>query len=167
MELRHSGAMGLGVHDGIAYLLANEALVRGIDSITRTRFDPEQPLEKLYRHSGGWVSEACVSIVDRTESWKQRRLSPGRAATKVLRDVFTPSPGVAWLSDGHFPTFAPACNSTSKSHGRARRRIALSWMPGIRAAHQPEDRGSPTVPIHSRFVESWGSDSAWHSSSER
>jgi integrase len=47
-------------------------------------------LEKLDRHFHSWLSEPmCAITVDRIESWKQRRLNAGRAATTVLRDLFT------------------------------------------------------------------------------
>ena len=47
-------------------------------------------LEKLNRLCGSWFAEPLSAItLERLESWKTRRLSTGRTATTVLRDIFT------------------------------------------------------------------------------
>jgi integrase len=47
-------------------------------------------LEKLYRHFRTWYPEPLTAItVERIEGWKARRLSEGRSASTVLRDLFT------------------------------------------------------------------------------
>jgi site-specific recombinase XerD len=47
-------------------------------------------LDKLKRHFGTWFAEPLSTItVERIESWKIRRVNTGRAATTVMRDIFT------------------------------------------------------------------------------
>src|SRR6266852_850414 len=47
-------------------------------------------LDKLKRHFGTWFAEPLSIItVERIESWKIRRVNTGRAATTVMRDIFT------------------------------------------------------------------------------
>jgi integrase len=47
-------------------------------------------LEKLNRIFGSWFAEPLSAItIERIESWKIRRLNAGRAATTILRDMFT------------------------------------------------------------------------------
>jgi len=47
-------------------------------------------LEKLYRHFRTWYPEPLTAItVERVEAWKARRLSEGRRASTVVRDLFT------------------------------------------------------------------------------
>lgn len=50
----------------------------------------ESTLEKLNRLFGTWFAEPLSTItVERIESWKIRRVSAGRVATTVVRDIFT------------------------------------------------------------------------------
>ncbi len=47
-------------------------------------------LEKLNRLFGTWFAEPLSTIaVERIESWRIRRVNTGRAATTVMRDIFT------------------------------------------------------------------------------
>jgi len=93
-------------------VLGNMALGRhplhgllGVDGLTLGQFIDEtcapwtranrsrtaaKSLEKLNRLYGSWFAEPLSAItLERLESWKTTRLNIGRAATTVLRDIFT------------------------------------------------------------------------------
>jgi hypothetical protein len=80
---------GLGGTDGITLgLFITDTYTTWVEaSRPRTAADT---LEKLYRHFRTWYPEPLTAItVERIEAWKARRLSEGRSAATVLRDLFT------------------------------------------------------------------------------
>jgi integrase len=80
---------GLGGTDGITLgmFIADTYTTWVEASRPRTAADT---LEKLYRHFRTWYPEPLTAItVERIEAWKARRLSEGRSAATVVRDLFT------------------------------------------------------------------------------
>jgi integrase len=80
---------GLGGTDGITLgmFIADTYTTWVQASRPRTAADT---LEKLYRHFRTWYPEPLTAItVERIEAWKARRLSEGRGAATVLRDLYT------------------------------------------------------------------------------
>jgi integrase len=80
---------GLGGTDGITLgmFIADTYTTWVEASRPRTAADT---LEKLFRHFRTWYPEPLTAItVERIEAWKARRLSEGRSAATVVRDLFT------------------------------------------------------------------------------